>query len=225
MNIYRWLILLLVPTLITLTSCGSDDDNSDSAQSEEETTTGTTGTTTGTTTGDDGTSCMTATQRNNIRSLFDRAVSQSPIEGRAVEAFRNPDGTFDTTVYPKSTIEVKRTSDNSWQSDSTYCVAEGEGCSSAQHVYSIAGECYVEDGLTGKIKSSSPNRLSVALTDTNTTPPLKQDVVYQIPGNGRARINVIYTLNGLRNSTFNFLENPEDTGTTTGGETGATTGP
>lgn len=227
MKLYRLLLLLLIPTLITLVSCGSDSDDSNDDATNEEETTGTTGTTTGTTTGDDGTSCMTASQKTNIRNLFDRAAGQSPFAGHATEVTRNDDGKIVTTNYPDSTVTVTKTSSDTWRTVASYC--EGDMCIERDTIHSVAGTCYTSDTRVARITSSSSSRLSTRIDD-NTGDPIIERSSYLVPTTGRANFSTVITRNGLRVNATTFIEDGSSssstTGTaeTTGTSTGTTTG-
>lgn len=233
MNIYRYLLLLLIPTLIALTSCGGSDDNDDSSSNEEEATAASaasaaasTGGSTGSTTGDDPNSCLTSTQRTRIVNLFNRAVSQSPIVGTAEESAA--DEVFN---YDDASITVRRQGSNTWVATTRLCI--GADCSTQEAVHSLAGQCYTIDGLQVRITSTSSSRLAGRYTDTTTQPQASYRFDYNIPANGRTIIQSRTFLNGEFYGTFDFRENvPDDTsnesaeaatGEVTTGDTGATT--
>lgn len=234
MNISRWPILLLIPTLIALNSCGGDSSSSSGGgpTNEEETTTGTTGSTSGTTTGGGGNTCMSATQKSRITNLFNRAAIRGQILGRIVESFRNSDGTFDTTVYEDASIVVSQTTDNTWVAETFYC--QSAGCQVAQQTFSVAGTCFTRGGIIGNISFSSSSQLSVKYNDTTQVPPLSDSSVYRLPESGRAQVTTTSVQNGLRIYAFSFVEDStggtssgastSSSGSSTGSSTGTSTG-
>lgn len=209
MKMYRYFLIMLIPTLIGLAACGGSDDNDDSSSNEEASTGATAAsaaTTTGTTTGDGGNTCLTSNQRTRIVNLFNRAISQSPIVGTAEEFAA--DEAFD---YDDASISVRQQGNNTWIATTRLCI--GAECSTQEEVHSVAGACYTIDGFQVRITSSSSSRLAGRYTDTTTQPQASYRFDYNVPANGRTIIRSTTFLNGERYGQFVFREDVPDSPT------------
>ena len=220
MNLYRLLLLLFIPTLITITSCGSDDD-SDSSVTAEEDTTGTTGGTGG---GGSG-SCLSTSQRNNIRIVLDRLSDRPSIEGNRTDRFRTQAGTYETQNSVGG-YAFRRTSQNAYAIGGGFCTADNSECFDLEGTLAFRDGCFYYDGRQSRILSTSSRRISISTTYTDRGVRFRELSSVNISPIGRVTIRETIYQNGVLQSRMNFSETgPGDNGTTTGGgDDGTTTG-
>lgn len=200
-------LLLAVLMAFTLISCGSDnDDNDDDTPQQEEDTTGSNGTTgiSGTTgtTGGTTTSCLTNTQRENIRTFLNRASDLRTFSGTGKEIIREEPGLPEVNDVT-GTFDFVQSGENTWIVNAAYCnTSDGSNCQSSLTVIAFRNGCLNVNGVRARLNSASDSTLSYRYLENGTVNERASLAT------GKLLIRQTVRRDGITPYEFNFAENP-----------------
>jgi hypothetical protein len=174
MNLKFFMALVMT---IALISCGggSDGDKKDKQQQETTGSSGTTGTsgTTGSsgtsgTTGGTTASCLTNTQKENIRDYLNRVSDLRTFTGVGTETIREADGT-NTVNAITGTFDYVQSDENTWIANASICrAAPSTLCFQKQIVYAFKNGCLNVNGVRAKLSRATDSSLSFSYFDVRS---------------------------------------------------------
>lgn len=166
------LTLALLFSSLTLVTCGGKggDGSGSPAPQEEEDTGGTSGggTSGGTAggTGGGGSTCLSTTQRENIRSVLNRVVEESGGPSTLTIEVGDPET---TEFFGEGGFDLQPSGSNKWAFSGGFCSSEQCADFGEANAYSFKNGCFYSTSFLTEIRSALANEFTVTylFTDDN----------------------------------------------------------
>jgi hypothetical protein len=218
MNITRILFFLTIPMLALNYSCGDSDDSDSTVIIEREEDSDPE---------NEGSSeCLSATQRQNIRTFLNRLSTVPAINGTAVYRNLNADGSVTITNFNQATYTFTKVNNNLWNVSGGLC--SETICQDTFSTLALRDGCFYYDEDLARINSSSNSRINITTSEVVNGVVGRTDSVASL-SSGIVRISENSLLNGVLVQTSRFVSSRISTsggsggGTTGGGTTGGGT--
>lgn len=201
-------LFILLPVLAY--NCGGGSDGDDSSAQEEQSPTGggdggtggnSGGGTSGGGTGGGGSSCLTDTQRTNIRNVLNRLTLLGVQEG--ILQIDSSDDTLDGSYL--GSIAIEKISDSSWRESGGFCLNGTEVCIDIESDYTFKNGCFYQSDEQQEIRSTTANSFSASVLFTDETGERTRTIQgWTIHSSNRVKFNYDRYQNGQKNEDWEF---------------------